>query len=483
VSAGAWPAGPAPRRRLSATLLVVGWVGAAILVGALAAAASYRFTPALAPAACAAVALAMVTLSRPEVGIAAWFVMVPLARLGWLGDPPWLLTAAWAAFLFTLALVRYQERQAHTRFPLLGVAMVGFTVVTVAGVLLTDPISDALPPARTTITGTWLFFAVATLVRDRAGVIVILLSLSAAAAIAGAAAILERRTGGVEDGFITSSGELVARVSAGFGQPNQLAGFLVVLVPLTIAAAILAPRWRIPCLVATAVAVIGVYLTFSRSALIALAVVPIAMLGIRGALLLVPMGAAALGLLAPGLLVERFATLSSGGSELASRQDFWTTASAIWQSAPVLGVGPGGFPGAYATVRLPGKEFLPTTNFEPPPHAHNLVLHTLAEQGIVGLTVMTVLAGTALLAVLRLRRNRAGWMRVAARALLAAFAAFFVHNLFDVTLLEGTGEYMLGLLGFVAALTLISSRDDTSTLEPLWSDVGSSARGRSAAPG
>jgi len=138
--------------------------------------------------------------------------------------------------------------------------------------------------------------------------------------------------------------------------------------------------------------------------------------------------------------------------------DFWRTASAVWANHPVLGAGLGTFPTAYAEVRVPAKQFLADTVFKPPPHAHNLTLQLLAEQGLVGLVAFGAVFAAALHHGLALRRSSERWLEVLGTAMVAALAAFFVHNLFDVTLLERTGSYFWGVLGLLGALSAIDSR-------------------------
>jgi O-antigen ligase len=158
----------------------------------------------------------------------------------------------------------------------------------------------------------------------------------------------------------------------------------------------------------------------------------------------------------PELIRERFATGTDSGAELAGRVDFWRVAGVIWSEHPVLGIGLGGFPAAYAEARVPAKEFLPSTLFEPPPHAHSLMLQLLAEQGLLGLVAFGAVFVAALLRTVGLRRSPDGWIRAMGTAALAALVAFFVHNLFDVTLLERTGTYFWGLLGLVSALSILA---------------------------
>lgn len=427
------------------------WAGGAIAVGVIGIAAAYFVHPLVGPALLLGVALVALTLQRPAIGIAAWFLMYPLSRAGLLGQPPWLVASAWSGLLFVIALT--SSRGAARDAPPLGLAVLLVVVVTVAqGMLLTDTVSAALPFMRTVVTGGMVFMAVALLIRTREDLLLVLLSLAGAAAFAGLLGVQQYTSGDTDIGFLTSSGELVPRVTAGFGQPNQYAGFLVILVPLIVVAGFLMRRGRILMAGAALLSVIGIYLSYSRGALLALAIAPFVLLGARRALLLAPVGLLAILSFTPDLLKERFTSNTGEGAELAGRADFWSAAQSIWLNNPVFGVGPGGFPTAYATVRIPGKDYLPSTQFEPPPHAHNLLLQIMAEQGLLGLLVFALPTIGAVLGLLRVRRRGERWMRLGATGILAALAAFAAHNAFDVTLIEGTGEYFWALIGLAAAL-------------------------------
>ena len=98
----------------------------------------------------------------------------------------------------------------------------------------------------------------------------------------------------------------------------------------------------------------------------------------------------------------------AGGTE---RFNFWLVAAAIFLRRPWVGAGPGTFN-------------LFWSHLYPPPmwqamHAHSMIFNTAAEQGIVGLIALAVMA----LAVLR-----AAWRDV---GLLAAVMAFSAHSLVD----------------------------------------------------
>ncbi len=439
-------------------------VAVAVVLGAL-----YPLTagisPMLLPAALAAVALAALSLTRPEIGIAAALLLLPLGRLGLTGNPPWLLPAVWSAWLLALALRPSvaQERAEKARLPRGGLAVLVFLAIGFVAFGVATDARPAFPILRTDVTGMMLFFAIARLVRTRAHVMWTLAGGVASAVIIAGAALFNLytgRTGAV--GFLTSTGDLVSRLTVGtFTQPNSLGGFLVLLAPFALGAALAARRGRFLALGSLAIICLGVYETFSRGALLGLAAVPFVFLRGRRLLVVVPLACVALLVVTPGLVGERFATANQSGGDLATRQDFWHAGLSIWQAHPVTGVGLGGFPQAYAQARLPGKQFLPDSVFQPPPHAHNLLIQTLAEEGVLGVLALLVVIGVAVRMALALRGSDARWIRVVASAMLAALVAFLIHNVFDVTLIQETGIDFWAMLGLLSALTAIATTHRT----------------------
>jgi O-antigen ligase len=327
------------------------------------------------------------------------------------------------------------------------------------GLVLAPDSSHASPVIRSLITGIALFWVVTTRVRTRAQAMWVLGGLSTGGAIVGSFAVLQHVLGtSSRVAFATSTGEIIGRVDAGFGHPNQMAGFLVLLVPLALAGVILQRRGRLLYGMAALLAVVAIYLSFSRATLLALAVVPLVLLRGRHLLLAVSVLVVLVAVATPGLLRERFLTLTSDRPEVTVRGDIWRTAEQIWAQHPLTGTGLGSFPRAYAEARVPGKTFLPATDLEPPPHAHDIFLNVLAEQGLLGCTALLAVLVAAFTRAVGLRRSSQWWVRLLGRAILASLAAFMVHNLFDVTLAENTQVYLWGLLGLLSALAAVDGR-------------------------
>jgi putative inorganic carbon (hco3(-)) transporter len=429
----------------------------AVVTGAMYPLAAYTVHPLALPAAVIVAGLAVVTLSRPEVGVAAAFVLLSL-NSGLIGGRPWLPGTAWTAFLF-IASFTGKVRDRDTVSPL-GLAVLAFGLLGIVGLIVSGDPAHATPLVRSVLTGLALYFVIATQIRVAEQAQWVVGGIVASAGLIGGFATVQYLRGsGSSVGFITETGELVSRVTGGFGQPNQLAGFLILIVGLALGGALVPRPGRTLYAVAAAVSVVGIYGSFSRGALLGLVVLPLVFLGGRRALLLAPLVALAVLVATPNLARERFGTLTQEGGEVADRVDFWRTAVSLWADHPVFGVGPGGFEDAYAEARVPGKRFLPDTAFQPPPHAHNLALNLLAEQGVVGFVSFAVVFWLAVREGLRVRRSSEQWARIMGSALVASLLAFAVHNQFDVTLGEGTGTFFWGVLGVVAAMRTVAPEE------------------------
>lgn len=411
---------------------------------------------------------AAVSISRPVIGIAIAFALVPLGHVGLVAipslegsaAPPWLLPLAWVTFIFLVSLVHLRGRLDGGSPPRLSVALGLYLAAALVATAIGNDLSPAIPLLRSLLVGFLLFLAVAFVVRTRADVQWVLAGIALPAAIVGGYAgfqYLTGYTGG--EGFITTGGELVRRATGGLGHPNASGAFFAMLVPLTIAGALVARRGRTLYLAASALAVVGVYVSFSRGALLALAMAPILLLRDRRTLLLVPLLVILLLAAAPSLVEERFATLSSEGSEVATRADFFRTSQSIWAQQPLLGVGLGGFPEAYAAVRVAGKQFLPETAFTPPPDAHNIFLQHLAEQGVVGFLALLGVLTVALRSALRVARA-GGWLGALGTGMLVALAVFVVNNQFSVTFLEVNATMFVGILGLLSAAHAIAVTEE-----------------------
>ena len=244
-------------------------------------------------------------------------------------------------------------------------------------------------------------------------------------------------------GIQTAAAERLASGRAFASQllPSHLAVLLATALPLLLWR--LRPRWRaLPWVVGSALCGVGLVLTRSPvGAALALGACAALALGRRKRLLL----------WAVLLLVSVLAVVIAGRADVMElepvqlRLDNWRTAIWVWSTAPVAGVGVGGFAQAAQAV--------PFEVGNRPRHAHSLPLEWLAELGPIGLLAV-VFAGLALWRLLRRL-----WPK--RPDLAVALAVIPVHNLVDFSF-YGSGVILVWavLVGWAMAFVNTSSEPE-----------------------
>ena len=267
------------------------------------------------------------------------------------------------------------------------------------------------------------------------------------------------------------------RVAGPLGDPNFFAQVLLPLVPLALAMAREGTRLvpRLLALLAGAILVGGIVVTYSRGAVVALAVVaalmPFAMrlrkrqVVAIGALLIAPM------LLLPGL-PSRLSTLRQvlpgGGDVLRPDSSFekrrlvTRTAWEMFLEHPALGVGPGNYAARFAEL-APRVGSRAREYDEPgePQYPHNLFLEVAAETGIVGLLAFAAVAVTLFGSAARAAARFRGRGEERASRLVAALAVGLVGYFTCSVFLHGHFQRYLWLLaGLVVACDLVARRPE-----------------------
>lgn len=288
-------------------------------------------------------------------------------------------------------------------------------------------------------------------------------------------------------GFVVLGGFM--RAYGTFEQPNPYAGFLGMVAPLAVGAALTGWRgWRgafsrARCAVAAwgasfaagAVTVAGIVMSWSRGAWIALIGVLSAIvlgrgwrsaaIGVGGVIAAAALLGPASGL-APGSLIGRLSDVpqylsifdarpvevNPDNFSAVERMAHWQAAWAMFSDRPWLGVGAGNYEVVYPAYRLPAwREALG--------HAHNYYLNVLAESGLVGLAAyLAVLCAGLALAWHSVRACR-GLDRGLALGVFGALVHLAVHNLFDNLYVHGMNLHVAMLLG-VAAVLLTAARGE-----------------------
>lgn len=247
----------------------------------------------------------------------------------------------------------------------------------------------------------------------------------------------------------------VQRAAATFRYPNELAAYLVLIIPLLTACAVTVRDLteRVGYVLLTFAAASLLLLTYTRGALLGVTVALIVVLWALGgyrlglAGLAVILGCALALAFIPGPISSRLMTAVTGSDGWqVFRLSAWRWAGSAFLHHPLLGVGIGNIslqPGAPLVAGAPEQD------------AENLALNVLAEMGILGaLAVGACFFAAIRLALAGLRSSR-GWLDRSWNAgALAALVGVLAYGLSDPVLVSGQ---VTGLLCALVGLTGVAA--------------------------
>jgi O-antigen ligase len=211
-----------------------------------------------------------------------------------------------------------------------------------------------------------------------------------------------------------------------FVVPGEFAGYLLFLIPTAVGVALVSRRPWLRGLAALAAlaGVVALAATYSRAGWLGFAVGGAFFIFMqrRSALLGAVLGLA----LVVGLVTISVFNGHHNPSEYFTRLGIWRAGLRTAQLFPVTGVGPGGFRLVYPALRPPDGE---PTAF----HAHNYVLTSFAETGLVGLATLGALWYCFARAMRGAMRGADGRRRTFALAIVAGFVATWAQGTLDFT--------------------------------------------------
>ncbi|MBA3947392.1 MAG: O-antigen ligase family protein [Herpetosiphonaceae bacterium] len=271
--------------------------------------------------------------------------------------------------------------------------------------------------------------------------------------------------------FVTASGPpsfliiggRFARAAATFGKPNPFGGYMNMIWPLAAMLTLYFLRharrsgqWQPRMLLlgtlcaGTTLALLGgLFASYSRGGWIG-AIIGVfgmalltgrrsAVLALSALLLALVIGLAGSFSILPAVVTDRLSSVTDyirifdAGEETVTSENFaivermaqMQAGWRMWQSSPLLGIGPGNYNSAY-------PDFYVGHWSESQGHAHNYYINTLAESGVPGLIVYLGLIGTMFAQGLRLRRMKRGsvWSAIALGG-CGIMLAVAGHNLFE----------------------------------------------------
>jgi putative inorganic carbon (hco3(-)) transporter len=456
-----------PAVALVAVALLVSRYDAPLVLGALLAAA-------------AGVAL----LWRPEIGTVAMvfllYTNIPVLSYKYYGVPQAVAGAFLLLLLFPLAhhvLGRRERLRADQAFAL----MLAFLAVLLVGALRARDSGVATAALRTyAIEGLLLYWLVINAVRTLPALRRVIWTMLAAGALLGSLSLYQEVTGDFRQQFgglahrnysylllqeqvqrdpddallleqkrLSTDGRS-ARAEGPLDEPNTYAQILLVLLPLALHAYRSAGS-RLPRLAAAAFgfAILGgVAVTYSRGALVAVALALLAAVALRwirprqiliGALALV----ALVPVVASDYLMKRLSGITTAAEMLQGspgverdvaiqgRATQMLAALQVFIDHPVLGVGPGQYAPMYSLEYQQRNPRFKFRDIQVTRRAHSLYLEMAAETGAIGLGVFLAIAGVLLRGLWRARRAGGPMADLATALFLSVFsylaAGIFLH--------------------------------------------------------
>lgn len=404
-------------------------------------------------------------------------------------------------FLVPISFGVFARRRALL-MPRAAVWVVALVVAQMIGAVSSrDPAASVATLQTVIIEGLLLFLLVTNAIRGFELVRLAAIVLVASAAVLGSlTAVKEVTDGGSMGGFATTSKAVVAKDQGGgakrhagpIGEQNRWAQSLAVLLPLAIALARFDRRAgvRVLAAVSTGGILVGLILTYSRGAVVGLALTGLVAVALRW----VPLRAAVvvtvavvigLGAFAPVFAGRASSVVQAGSSvrgsdrpdapvdgSIANRTTEAVAAFTVFSRHPVFGVGVGLFPTYFQEeARRQGADRIVGVNRE----AHSLYLGLAAESGVAGLVTFGGVIAALLGPLARVRRRHLA-RRPDVAALATGFALGVVTYLATGLFLHFAYiRYFWLLAGLAAAMGLV---DELGREEPVASPVTAGAPGR-----
>jgi len=288
-----------------------------------------------------------------------------------------------------------------------------------------------------------------------------------------AAGLVESNIGSaMNDGVLNALRE--GRAAGTFGAPNVFAGVSATGCVLALACAWSSAtgRARAAWIVATVVCGGGTILSGSRGGALALGAGLVTFVLLAGVARRVGRRA---GVAAAALIIAASIPIHAqedapvrsrwlGHTTIMQRVYYWQSGFAMWREAPMTGHGPASYATLYPAHRIPGSG---ETQF-----AHNWVVQTAVEGGVIGLALRVICFSAALALVMIAWRCRARDGDVAESHVLAGLAAgaltLILHGLVDYTLETREGLLLLGAMLGVAAGCAIQPPEADIADVPVW---------------
>ncbi len=315
----------------------------------------------------------------------------------------------------------------------LNIPILFFVILSILSVTVTtqQPDISARTFFRKTMEYVIIFFMMAEVINTRKRLSNILIALLASSTIVGLDGIYQQY---MKVDFMRKFPLYTSKVTATFQFPNDLAGYLVTILPLSISLIIQKVtnrRLRLPLIVLSIILIRCLLLTQTRGAWLGfiLGLFFVCLFNGKKAFLLGVLFLIILALFSPLVIknqIKSFATLSTDVST-NDRMIIWGTAWRMFMDKPFFGHGLGTFMSVFGRYRPP--------DYGEIVYAHNCYLQMAAEIGIFGLSIfLWFIVALFKSTILKLIKSDDKFLKAALIGLIGGILAYLVHSFVDTNL-------------------------------------------------
>ncbi len=329
----------------------------------------------------------------PEFGILTIIVLAPFAVLTPL--PPSKLLAAMTVFVSFSFILKVARGKRSIKFGLMDLMITIFTVMTLVGGLISPNAAGSLKPALIYTVFLLGYFLCANLVRTKEMLNKCLFGLMASLFGVSAFGVAQYvfGLGATKWHDTTLFSDIEGRVVSTFENPNVLAEYLIMLIPLAFALMLTSDRHssRSAAFVTLCTSTLCLVFTWSRGAWLGFLFSAVIMLIMysKKVLALILSGIALLPFVPfvlPDSIINRFTSIGNlADTSTSYRVNIWSGVMRMLKDYWFSGIGTGypAFAEVYPAYSLSG--------IETAPHAHNLFLQIITEHGIVVLLIFLII--------------------------------------------------------------------------------------------
>ena len=365
-------------------------------------------------------------LIKPEFGVFAIMFALPFA-------PTMILVAA-VLYTALCYMIKVMCGKRSIKFDLLDVTVVVFFILMAAGGVVAVS-SGSIKPALVFCAFMLGYFLVVNLIRSRQWVLRCVVGLILSCTVVSLIGLFQNFFGLSESTWHDKEmfGDIEGRVVSTFENPNVLAEYLIMIIPLCAAMFIITkhPKAKLALAFAAAASCGCLIYTWSRGAWLGfiLGMLIFFLMYHRNtltALLLGMLGVPFLPFVLPNSIIQRFASIGDlRDTSTAYRVNIWKAVvdmvGDFWQTG--VGVGEASFRPIYALYAFSGNEIVA--------HSHNLYLQIAVELGIVGLAVFIVMLFVWAQSVFTLHKNETRSDKLLSVAVFCGILAVLAQGMTD----------------------------------------------------